>query len=495
MKIHADQHQKSTEFAGRHQRQKLANTNAQNHESQASAFQIENSGPEAVTQRKPQVAVDNRARAKELNALQIKADNSIHAQKAMQLQAMSDRYTARHYPSTNSTGDDSIQRVNNTGLPDTLKTGMENLSGLSLDDVKVHRNSAKPAQLQAHAYAQGTDIHLGPGQEKHLPHEVWHVVQQKQGRVKPTMQMKGKVSINDNAGLEKEADVMGAKSLAQTNQNNVQINQTKVNSSTIQRKLMTEAEFKKASGSAFSGKRNNILKVDDALYQVEGALSRSMALSNLIVQCNDYLNSPNKKAKKRVAGVNALLINAKAELQNWYKRSLPDRPDYVYRLEKDAPEVIAASGFKSTGQDDSDVTIIEHVNNSLASKRAPMQGRNPKYDPGTGEIGTNAKSHTHWISTGGSLEFMRDPTLMQGIMEKRVYKIDTRFNPESFVDASKVFNEQQVPNPYEMQLEFAQEGGIPPAWVTHYVEAREFIPIILGEKGASFDQINWRRMP
>lgn len=35
-------------------------------------------------------------------------------------------------------------------------------------------------------YSQGTDIHIGPGQEKHLPHEAWHVVQQKQGRVKPT---------------------------------------------------------------------------------------------------------------------------------------------------------------------------------------------------------------------------------------------------------------------------------------------------------------------
>ncbi len=105
------------------------------------------------------------------------------------------------------------RRENNTGLPDRLKSGIENLSGYAMDDVKVHYNSNKPAQLQAHAYAQGTDIHLGPGQEKHLPHEAWHVVQQKQGRVQPTMQMKGKVNINDDVGLEKEADVMGGKAL------------------------------------------------------------------------------------------------------------------------------------------------------------------------------------------------------------------------------------------------------------------------------------------
>ena len=100
-----------------------------------------------------------------------------------------------------------VQRVeNNTGLPDNIKTGVESLSGHSLDDVKVHYNSSKPAQLNAHAYAQGTDIHMAPGQEKHLPHEAWHVVQQKQGRVKPTMQLQG-VSVNDDVGLEKEADV------------------------------------------------------------------------------------------------------------------------------------------------------------------------------------------------------------------------------------------------------------------------------------------------
>ena len=103
------------------------------------------------------------------------------------------------------------RKANNTGLPDNLKSGIENLSGHAMDDVKVHYNSNKPAQLNAHAYAQGTNIHIASGQEKHLPHEAWHVAQQKQGRVKPTIQMKGKVNINDDIGLEKEADVMGQK--------------------------------------------------------------------------------------------------------------------------------------------------------------------------------------------------------------------------------------------------------------------------------------------
>ncbi len=96
------------------------------------------------------------------------------------------------------------------GLPENLRSGIEALSGIDMSGVRVHRNSSKPAALQAHAYAQGQDIHLGPGQEKHLPHEAWHVVQQAQGRVRPTVQMEAGVPVNDAAGLEREADKMGA---------------------------------------------------------------------------------------------------------------------------------------------------------------------------------------------------------------------------------------------------------------------------------------------
>jgi len=103
-------------------------------------------------------------------------------------------------------------RPNNTGLPDNLKTGIESLSGFSMDDVRVHYNSSKPATVQALAYTQGTDIHVAPGQEHALPHEAWHVAQQMAGRVAPTTNING-MPVNDNAGLEHEADVMGARAL------------------------------------------------------------------------------------------------------------------------------------------------------------------------------------------------------------------------------------------------------------------------------------------
>lgn len=108
------------------------------------------------------------------------------------------------------TNEPTQRKENTTGLPDTLKAGVEQLSGLSMDDVNVHYNSSEPAEVQALAYTQGTDIHVGSGQEKHLAHEAWHVVQQMRGKVKPTFQAMG-VAINDDERLEEEADAMGAR--------------------------------------------------------------------------------------------------------------------------------------------------------------------------------------------------------------------------------------------------------------------------------------------
>jgi hypothetical protein len=173
----------------------------------------------AVSQ--PQTLVDqSRHASAQLQRMQILANSQ---QAAVQRQRMTMLQRAAHEdePLQAQISDDmggqraelDVPKPNNTGLPNQLKTGIESLSGMSMDHVKVHYNSAKPAQLQAHAYAQGSEIHVAPGQEKHLPHEAWHVVQQAQGRVKPTMQMKAGVSINDDSGLEAEADVMGERAL------------------------------------------------------------------------------------------------------------------------------------------------------------------------------------------------------------------------------------------------------------------------------------------
>lgn len=93
-----------------------------------------------------------------------------------------------------------------TGLPKQMKLEFEERSGASLDDVRVQYNSEKPAQLQALAYTQGSRIYIGPGQERHLRHELVHVIQQKQGRVQATARVNG-MAVNDEERLEREADL------------------------------------------------------------------------------------------------------------------------------------------------------------------------------------------------------------------------------------------------------------------------------------------------
>jgi hypothetical protein len=53
---------------------------------------------------------------------------------------------------------------------------------------------------------------VAPGQESSLPHEAWHVVQQRQGRVNADSQRRG-IGVNSSDTLEREADVMGAKAM------------------------------------------------------------------------------------------------------------------------------------------------------------------------------------------------------------------------------------------------------------------------------------------
>ena len=177
----------------------------------------------------PGYLIDNRPEATAQRKLQELANNSAHALQAAQLQVIQEN---------DSTSQPIQKNEKKTGIPDNLESGMENLSGMSMEDVKVHYNSAKPAQLNALAYAQGQDIHLGPGQERHLPHEGEHAVPQMQGRVKPTMQTQGE-SINDTEGLEKEADVMGQPASSwetQPKENSMLNSDVKVGSKVVQKR-------------------------------------------------------------------------------------------------------------------------------------------------------------------------------------------------------------------------------------------------------------------
>lgn len=93
-----------------------------------------------------------------------------------------------------------------TGIPGAVQAKFEVASGMSFEDVRVHYNSPRPAQLGAYAYTQGNQVYIGPGQERHLEHELGHVVQQKQGLVKAEGYLNG-LPVNRDPKLERAADL------------------------------------------------------------------------------------------------------------------------------------------------------------------------------------------------------------------------------------------------------------------------------------------------
>lgn len=102
-------------------------------------------------------------------------------------------------------------------IPAPLRTQMERAFNANFANVKLHEGN-HVGSVGAIAYTQGNHIHFAPGQfnpdtrsgQALLGHELAHVMQQRQGRVKPTTQVNG-LPVNDQTALEQEADTLGQK--------------------------------------------------------------------------------------------------------------------------------------------------------------------------------------------------------------------------------------------------------------------------------------------
>lgn len=196
-------------------------------------------------------------------------------------------------------------RANHTGLPDQLKSGIESVSGLSMDDVRVHYNSDQPAKLSAFAYTKGTEIHVGPGQEEHLPHEAWHVVQQAQGRVHATTQLNNGVWVNDNADLEHEAESMGKFSFTsqeaqtrlrdrQTLQANQRDGTSDVSNPTVQRRRIVIVQ----QGSAVGLDTENLTREQLETLSANPSLSEEIHVEvRSAIEAGEYQGGPGTYAK------------------------------------------------------------------------------------------------------------------------------------------------------------------------------------------------------
>jgi hypothetical protein len=162
-------------------------------------------------------AIENSNTNKEENTAVSLVDNSPEGIEQQGLQEMADNSTetkellAWQESVGNNATEESMPKekvVNKTNIPDELLEKMQQLSGFDLSDVRVHYNSKKPLEVGALAYAEGENIYIAAGQEEHLEHELWHVIQQKQGKVSATTEVNGQ-KVNDESNLEGEADKMG----------------------------------------------------------------------------------------------------------------------------------------------------------------------------------------------------------------------------------------------------------------------------------------------
>jgi hypothetical protein len=119
---------------------------------------------------------------------------------------------------------DTLRHVGRGGLgqalPEAVQQKMETFFGASFGDVRVHVGPEAPA-IGALAFTLGSDIYFAPGQydpvtprgQQLLGHELAHVVQQRQGRVRNPFG--GGIAVVQDPGLEAEADRLGQRAALQ----------------------------------------------------------------------------------------------------------------------------------------------------------------------------------------------------------------------------------------------------------------------------------------
>lgn len=232
------------------------------------------------------------------------------------------------------------QRPNNTGIPDALKTSIEALSGLSLDQVKVHYNSDKPELMNAHAYTEGFNIYIAPGQEKHLAHELWHVVQQMRKEVSKEIPLQQNKNANESKNLESSAEKEGQKALKLAKVPDL-LPQKTVEKRDISKEIVQRV--KKEATSHYG-----TFSIDDHDYNFEK--DEGSKVLNLDL---DFLPNENAKATKvgLVQVVKARDDNQPAALEPNQKKKMTKNGSHVDQLSENRNPLYATSAEPQENQD------------------------------------------------------------------------------------------------------------------------------------------------
>ena len=179
--------------------------------------------------------------------------------------------------------------VTKTSIPKDVQSKMEGSFGTDFSGVNIHQNSEQATNIGALAHTQGDDVCFAPAQynpnsqkgQELLGHELTHVVQQRQGRGKPTKQGKG-MSVNDSPSLEQEADVMGRRA---AEGKFVEIKSTSSNSIQKHEAIGATSEVKTNELEVFEITNDQIIIV---FYTSEG-ITKDVYLKKSITYIRDYI--------------------------------------------------------------------------------------------------------------------------------------------------------------------------------------------------------------
>ncbi len=113
-----------------------------------------------------------------------------------------------------------VQMKRNEDLPEDFQTKMESSFGEDFSNVKINKDSKDANELDALAFTQGNNIHFKNGEfdssskngQELIAHELSHVVQQRHRDI-GTTHKENNYDVNDNEGLEKEADINAKKAV------------------------------------------------------------------------------------------------------------------------------------------------------------------------------------------------------------------------------------------------------------------------------------------
>ncbi|MGQ9368060.1 eCIS core domain-containing protein [Azospirillum sp. ST 5-10] len=196
-----------------------------------------------------------------------------------------------------------LARAGGTPLPRTLLAKMETAFGADFSAVRVHVGP-QAAQLGALAFTVGTDIYFAPGQYRPdsshgqhlLGHELAHVVQQRQGRVRAP---DGGVSVVQDPVLEAEADRLGLRAALHRAPPAATVQRPTVQRPTVQRATVQRATVQRATVQRATVQR----AATHPAWGRPGAIQRMEQSNPSNYVTRQFYESKKRALKKFVSGV------------------------------------------------------------------------------------------------------------------------------------------------------------------------------------------------